>query len=726
MDEFIKQKLLNLYPSKLVVSLHLNQPSLYNQVNGRAREKGLSTKDYLDLLGFEWRRKQFISKSQEDIKVQSEELTREINDLLLEKFPNKRIPRFSAIPSSTNNLIVRVCREENMKRAALIRKLGFNVATSRGSYDIAAMKKLYEDFSCNQSTLARWFNVSREAIRQKLTHNANSTANWIVKDLDERGYNILNNLLINGEFSYEKDDTVFEIFNNKDRKLAIFYKYLDTVSVVFELPQKISDILVSKGYDQFTQEELKIIETLKEHIVYDNYTRVRDNELQIKIRTASSKREMSVENFTEFLGYRRLHPNKITRSELKETLKNYVVEGNTVHIPCDNPFHYNMANRASRAGYPSLEAFVKSFGFDYTSYYKEYMYQRNLNIFKEEIKRYIVKDNQIYIKSHDPIYVRLYNFAIKRGIKLNEVIEDLGYRRILLEQLPEGSTPYDWRSEYKFTVGDETEDRYIELLKQYLIEEGSNKVYIYTGDPIYSRLYDIAVRKNVAVNELLKHWGYERYYRPQIDPSQAPYDWRKDMEQDVENDENNIPMDREDRLEKLKGIQSVLEVTEINEQRIKRSRLLANELKKLYEYKCQVCDYEGNHIPLIEMDNDNCYVEVHHIRKISEWLETSEEEESLDSYLNVICLCAHHHKVVHYGNGGYPQLHFDEENGLHFLSKDGGVLKVMTNYHLLAEGMGKDKDKVPEEILVLEEELDMWSDEMYVAWAETNKPTMIH
>lgn len=64
-------------------------------------------------------------------------------------------------------------------------------------------------------------------------------------------------------------------------------------------------------------------------------------------------------------------------------------------------------------------------------------------------------------------------------------------------------------------------------------------MYIYTGDPIYSRLYDITVRKNMVVNELLKQWGYERYYRPQLDPSQAPYDWRKDLEQDVENDENN-------------------------------------------------------------------------------------------------------------------------------------------------------------------------------------------
>ncbi|MBE5090636.1 HNH endonuclease [Bacillus thuringiensis] len=43
------------------------------------------------------------------------------------------------------------------------------------------------------------------------------------------------------------------------------------------------------------------------------------------------------------------------------------------------------------------------------------------------------------------------------------------------------------------------------------------------------------------------------------------------------------------------------------------------------------------------------------MRKISGWLDINEEEENLDSYLNVICLCAHHHKerkshkkIIHY------------------------------------------------------------------------------
>ncbi|WP_179206948.1 hypothetical protein [Bacillus cereus] len=54
------------------------------------------------------------------------------------------------------------------------------------------------------------------------------------------------------------------------------------------------------------------------------------------------------------------------------------------------------------------------------------------------------------------------------------------------------------------------------------------------------------------------------------------------MEQD---DDSNTPMDREDHLEKLKDIQTVLEITEVTEQRVKRSRALANELKKLYDFK---------------------------------------------------------------------------------------------------------------------------------------------
>lgn len=722
MDAFIKQKLLNLYPSKLVVSLHQKNPSLYAQVNSRAREKRLSVKDYLISIGFEQKRRQNVSKSPEQMKLQNEKLLSGVETLLTEQFPDKEIPRLSDIPTKINSLLQRICREGEITRSNLVAQLGFMVGTQGGRYDVDAIKRLHEEFSCNQATMARWLGVTREAIRQKVTNNVRSTANWIVKDLDEKGYQLFFELMELGEFSYEDESSVFYVFNNMNDKLAIFYKRDDIVQVLFNMPKQIRDALSSKGYDQYTKEELQLIEALKEHVVYENYTRVKDRELQSKIRSAASRRDMSVVEFTEILGYRRLHPNIITRMELEETLKKYVVEKNIVHIPCDDPLHSNMANRASRSGYPSLEAFVKSFGFNYTSYYKEYMYQRNLNIFSEEIKRYLVKGNLVYIKSYDPIYVRLHNFAFKRGLKMNEVIEDLGYQRILLEDLPEGFIPFDWRNDYKQSVGEETEEKYIELLKQYVIEEDSNKVYIYTEDPIYSRLYDMAVRKNMKVNDLLAHWGYKRYYRPQLDPTQSPYDWRKDLQQDDDDEGSNTRMDKEDRLEKLKGIQTMLEVTEVTEQRIKRSRTLAKELKLLYNHKCQLCDFEGDHIPLINLEDGKFYTEVHHIKKISDWLEINEEEENLDSYLNVICLCAHHHKVVHFESGGYEELIYNEENGLHFLSRNGSIMKVKTNYHLQVGGM-TDTSEIPDEILVLEEELEDWGDEMYEVWAETNKPT---
>ena len=722
MDEFIKHKLLNIYPDRVIISLH-KHPSLYAQLRNRAIEKGLSNSEYIHSLGFNYRRKQNQLKLRE--KVSHNNLYGQVESLLLEQFPEKCINKLSDIAVRTNNLLLQLCREEDMKRVDIVAKLGFNVKTIRRGYDTVSMKRLYEEFSCSQTELAKWLGVNKQAISQKLTNNKKSTANWIVYDLDDRGHELLDTLLKQGEFSYEDQTTAFKIFNNKNRKIAIFYKNEESIRVLFDIPQEINKTLMSKGFDRYNKEELQLIEVLKKHVVYENYTRIKDNKLRIILRNAATKREMNQAEFIDFLGYRRLHPNKVTKVEIKETLKRFVVEGNMVHIPCDDPVHQNMANRASRAKFPSLEAFVRSFGFDYTSYYKEYMYRRKLNVFKEEIKKYIVIDNKIYIKSYDPIYVRLHAFAFKRGLKLNEVIEDLGYYRIHLEDLPKNFVPYDWRNDFKINVGADTEERYIELLKQYVIEEGSNKVYIYTEDPIYSRLFDLAVRKNVSVNGLLEQWGYERYYRPQLNLNEFPNDWPKGIEQyDYDEENNTTKIDKFDRLERLKDIQTNLEIMEVSEQRVKRSRALASELKRLYEYKCQLCDYEREHIPLIKMENQNYYIEVHHIKKISEWLAINEEEENLDTYKNVICLCAHHHKVVHYEDGGYNQLTYDEENNLHFLTKNGKILKVVTNYHLEVEGMFENSN-VPDEILVLEEELEEWAEEMFETWTETNKPTAI-
>ncbi|WP_088345131.1 hypothetical protein [Bacillus cereus] len=49
---------------------------------------------------------------------------------------------------------------------------------------------------------------------------------------------------------------------------------------------------------------------------------------------------------------------------------------------------------------------------------------------------------------------------------------------------------------------------------------------------------------------------------------------------------------------------------------------------------------------------------------------------------------------------------------------------MITNYHLQVEGMDEHLS-LCDEILILEEELEVWGEEMYGSWAETNKPTSV-
>jgi hypothetical protein len=120
-------------------------------------------------------------------------------------------------------------------------------------------------------------------------------------------------------------------------------------------------------------------------------------------------------------------------------------------------------------------------------------------------------------------------------------------------------------------------------------------------------------------------------------------------------------------------------------QRYRRSRQLAEELKRLYEFHCQLCDGTIERIP---MGGDRYYVEVYHMLGLSE-AEVSGEAPTqegcnlnLDSYKNVIVVCPHHHMMLHHGHGGFV---FDRARKL-FVSKIGSVTLPLRRDRHLADG----------------------------------------
>lgn len=120
---------------------------------------------------------------------------------------------------------------------------------------------------------------------------------------------------------------------------------------------------------------------------------------------------------------------------------------------------------------------------------------------------------------------------------------------------------------------------------------------------------------------------------------------------------------------------------------LERNQKLVHYLKDDYGYKCQLCSDIDNmiQIPDIIDENGKRYIEVHHIiplSKAKESLDVETERVLLDNLDNLIVVCCFHHKYLHYHEGGFEELLYDEEDELHFKSKQGTVLKVVHDKHL--------------------------------------------
>ena len=153
------------------------------------------------------------------------------------------------------------------------------------------------------------------------------------------------------------------------------------------------------------------------------------------------------------------------------------------------------------------------------------------------------------------------------------------------------------------------------------------------------------------------------------------------------NNRSNSIMNEDDSfikkcLKELENIQSSGNNKDISiTEKKKRNKKLVVKLKQLYKYTCQLCsnDNTGFQSPVIKRDNDNPYVEMHHIQGLANEID---ESMDLDTYRNAIILCAHHHKYVHYHLGGFKELVRDSDNNLCLKSVHGVLLKININHHL--------------------------------------------
>lgn len=112
-----------------------------------------------------------------------------------------------------------------------------------------------------------------------------------------------------------------------------------------------------------------------------------------------------------------------------------------------------------------------------------------------------------------------------------------------------------------------------------------------------------------------------------------------------------------------------------------RSRQLAEELKRRYGYRCQLC---GDAARTIDMGAGRLYVEIHHILGLAEAEDPvgDDQEEgifSLDSYRNVVVVCAYHHRLLHHYKSRFRYDHHRKR----FVAEGGSLILPLTrNEHL--------------------------------------------
>lgn len=262
-------------------------------------------------------------------------------------------------------------------------------------------------------------------------------------------------------------------------------------------------------------------------------------------------------------------------------------------------------------------------------------------------------DSKVYISSN-PENHWIRNYASREtNLNLKALIEFYGYEK----------GERDFESEFK-----ETKTKYRNKLKKYLIEGSDRFIYLSSYTAEYRNIYSLCLQKKIDFDDFLLEIGYERtnkgkrdYYSEELFKSETYY--------------RNKVTDLANKIKK--SLQEDKKRERVEYDRRKRNRKYVKELKDLYGNRCQLCHDDS--IPQIVKSDGIKYVEVHHIKPLRE--EEYDEEINLDTIDNMIVVCPHHHKVLHYHYGGYKNLTYKNEH-LTFENESDTDLKVYLNYHL--------------------------------------------
>ncbi|GAB3056820.1 hypothetical protein ACFOU0_02825 [Salinicoccus sesuvii] len=419
-------------------SIKEHSSSLNNYINKYCKERGITKKEYIRLLGFKitkvYKPKyNFVAikelRDNYDFSLANHALIFGVSRQLFEK---KKIDN----ASSNSKLLVEVLKKDHEKIVCEMLK----------SYN-----ETYTDDNGLYLQIYKHNTESKIAIlvkEQESVHYVFNLSEKIEREIKRHKYCALNK---KDDYHLNQIRIIMNKYRQENSKVILEsgeYRHFRLISE--KLGLTIDGLLNKLGFykkvefkDKRNKDETEIIETLRKFLLDDGITvslPSYDNSAQ-SIRQFASRRNMSTEEFVKSYNFQYSRGvREIQHSIIEEIKEKYIVKGNAVYISSYDRFYSNIVARANKQG-QTLDQFLYSLGFERLSLeqlpkdYKPYDWIQDIKEFDStydfinEINSKYLYDGEVYLPSRHYFYDKLFYYSLTQNNTINKQLEEWGFIR---------------------------------------------------------------------------------------------------------------------------------------------------------------------------------------------------------------------------------------------------------------------------------------------------------
>ena len=331
-DKKIYNQLITEYPNKKVFGL--SKLPYYNEICKQAKSKNMTSKEYLNSLGFTLDNKKNIIYSEDDL----------INNLCI-ILHNKEYISMNNIKKNhpeEYSLIRHYSKMHNIKRCDQylqekgFKKTGEKTNNLSENFDSYSLSRLVNEYDAKASDLATTLHCSRQYISDRVKDIDNiSTVNmngWVKSYTDDEIDSVLK-IINNRQYSYKDNFITILIYSNKlnFEKKSIVYIKNNFIKCMFECDPRIEKALKDKYFDILDDKDFDLLNKL-DNLWYEQgkqknnkYKIIEVNSsLRNKISNISAKKDLTIYEFLQMFDYQ-LKDKRIKNTDeaLIETIKKY-------------------------------------------------------------------------------------------------------------------------------------------------------------------------------------------------------------------------------------------------------------------------------------------------------------------------------------------------------------------------------------------------------------------